>query len=161
MALKVCQHRRSKPPTNAEARWPSQTHFFDEYQGEISRATVHWACLRVCVCVFDYVWMWLIIIIWTDCRLHALLLPLHTHYFWGHAARYSAACRRRSKPYRTRFKRCFTSCSVRVYCNAWHHTDGQQCNSGNSVFSRLCITSSLNETCVDHLRISSVHSFYK
>lgn len=51
MLLKVCQHWRSKPPTNTEARWPSQTHFFDEYQGEISRATVHWVYLRVCVCV--------------------------------------------------------------------------------------------------------------
>lgn len=49
----------------------------------------------VSVCVCQHVWMWLIIIIWTDCRLHALLLSLHTHYIWGHAACYNAAATNR------------------------------------------------------------------
>lgn len=80
--MKVWQHLCFKPPTMTEALWPSQTLFVD-YGGEISPAVAHW--VRV------YVQMWLIIVIWTDCSLHALLLSLHTHYIWGHAACYVAA----------------------------------------------------------------------
>lgn len=49
MVLKVCQHGCLEPPTGPEALWPSQTHFFDDYQGEISRAVAHW--LRACACL--------------------------------------------------------------------------------------------------------------
>lgn len=53
MLLKVCQHGRLEPPTGPEAPWPSQTHFFDDYQGEISRAVAHWLCVRACMCVSE------------------------------------------------------------------------------------------------------------
>lgn len=51
MLLKVCQHGRLEPPTGPEALWPSQTHFFDDYQGEISRAVARWLYVRACMCV--------------------------------------------------------------------------------------------------------------
>lgn len=71
--------------------------------------------LAACPCVHVRVWMRLIIVIWTDCGLHALLLSLHTHYIRGHAARGGAARPLRSKSPRIRFERCFTSCSVCSY----------------------------------------------
>ena len=78
--MKVWQHLCLKPPTIAEAPWPSQTLLFVDYEGEISPAVARW------LCVCEHAGLWLIIVIWTDCRLHALLLSLHTHYIWGHAA---------------------------------------------------------------------------
>ena len=41
-------------------------------------------CVCLCVCVCEDVQMWVIIVIWADCRSHALLLSLHTHYICGH-----------------------------------------------------------------------------
>ena len=59
---------------------------FVDYEGEISPAVAQWlcACVCVCVCVCEDVQMWVIIVIWADCRSHALLLSLHTHYICGH-----------------------------------------------------------------------------
>ena len=89
--MRLWQHPCLKPPTVTEALWPSRTTALcwlrgwnQPCGGSVAVCMCVCVCVCLCVCVCEDVQMWVIIVIWADCRSHALLLSLHTHYICGH-----------------------------------------------------------------------------
>lgn len=112
MLLKVYQHGCLEPPTGPEDLWPSQTHFFDDYQGQISRAVAHWLRIHACMCMSECDSL-------RSCGLTADCMHCYSYYtpITSEDMQHAAArhVHTDQNPIRIRFECGFTSCFVCLY----------------------------------------------